>query len=588
MTTMVVPIFSSEDQDEATERFQQFITWAQPFGTAGISDLHSAPYTAQDPWFSWGTRLLPHGQKHAKTWLVRWEYFGRDREIFGRARAGKPPLILQPNALISGSFVAFSKAYLNVITLYKGIRSPSRALPVALILIEYSLRKLYRGSNNPINLNRQVILRADLELQNSSLSSTLKYDAGREIEIFAHMLQSGYHSKSLRFDGRGFRLIKDHFAYVTCQKMVRHVRVGALDMSPTTESEPRLSGETVAAVGLAYRQAMRRFGPDHRITFMAAVAAFPLTTVSMRMSDYLGLRYDCLEPDEMTKKLKISIYRPKPDLYQDLFIARKLTPIILELFEFIKDYTSEVRDAFSFYIERFGEDFESINELYVPERFRALLDKPFTPVSTIPSIWDAGTAEKHIINGTTPWTQIGLTKSVLGVDEAQDIYLPSRLGGDVKYLKLSEARRRCFEHGIVLRIPLAHDDLYISATVANGSLKPRKGETWMPALREIWSEGRNATAYFSTDSLKLCLLAKFKQQKFPHWPFTAKDRKLRLDHALLLQFDKQTKLPSTLDSKTSRWWSPRQMVASSIDNWISQYQTGPALLFSVSVRPSPS
>lgn len=241
--------------------------------------------------------------------------------------------------------MAFFKAYLNVITLYKGIRSPSKALPVALTLIEYSLRKLGQGSNNPINLNRQVILQADLVLQNSGLNGALKYDVGREIEIFAHMLQSGYHSKSLRFDGKGFRLIKDRFAYVTCQKMVRHVRVGSMDTPLITENKERLSGETVAAVGLAYRQAMKRFGPDHRITFMAAVAAFPLTTVSMRMSDYLGLRYDCLRQDELTKKLKLSIYRPKPDLYQTLFISQKLAPIVLELFEFISEFVRVRRRA---------------------------------------------------------------------------------------------------------------------------------------------------------------------------------------------------------------------------------------------------
>ncbi|MEO7885949.1 MAG: hypothetical protein ABIR76_04355 [Polaromonas sp.] len=503
---------------------------------------------------------------------------GRDREFIGRAHEGKLSNFTRPEALISGPFLPFSKAYLNVICLYKGIRSQNKTTARALAFIECALRNFNQGNNDPANLNRQVIIRADLELQKSAMSDSKKYDIGREIEIFSNMLQSGHHSKNFRFSGKGFHLIDNSFSYSTIQKQARHLRVAVVDVIGDKENETRLSGEVAASVGIAFRSAKNNFGVNHRVTFMAAVAAMPLTTVSMRMSDYLSLRHDCLQFDQDAERWMISIYRPKIDLHQKLPITQRLTPVSLELVRVIDDYTRESREAFSFYIDRFSEDFESIDELYIPERFRSSFEEPFLSLTSLQKIV-GGEGDESSIGLGTPYQGIRSVQ-VLGVDTGNDIYSPSKMARNLSFLKVYEARRRCLAIGLILPISTEYDDLFISAPTANQALNRKNPSKLKPILDQLWCDGRPATVFVPTETVKVYLLSKFKAQKFPHWPYTAKDRKLRLDHALLVLFSfKSNQLPIA-ENKDDGWWCPRQMTAPLIEHWISQYQGGAPLLFS--------
>lgn len=181
------------------------------------------------------------------------------------------------------------------------------------------MRLLNDSDNDPTNLNLRTFDRAQSLLVESQFSDGRKYDTGKELEILAGMLQQGHHSKTFRFSGKGFDLIERPFSFISripLRARARHFQLNVADLKQTPSE--RITSEEVAAVGLAYRKSLARFGPLSLPTFMAALAGLALTTVSMRVSDMLTLGRDAIYRKEgELDRPRIRLSRPKIGTSQD-------------------------------------------------------------------------------------------------------------------------------------------------------------------------------------------------------------------------------------------------------------------------------
>ena len=132
-----------------TNRFDSFVDWARPFGSAGINDIHSEEFLQCSPYFEWSSRFFAHGDKTTRSWFLKYEFLRRGRVAFSRTRANSAPTILNPNGLIGGKFLQFAKAYLNVMAYYRQSRTPLKPLVQSLSFHEKSLRSIHKENKEP-------------------------------------------------------------------------------------------------------------------------------------------------------------------------------------------------------------------------------------------------------------------------------------------------------------------------------------------------------------------------------------------------------------------------------------------------------
>jgi hypothetical protein len=207
-------VFKAEKIDSVRNRFRNFIEWAQPNGTAGINNYHQTEYDPTAPFFDWSPKIFEHSDNTKRTWLIKHECLGQGRSIFTRARKGNPPKILDRNGLFSeGEYLEFSKAYINVTSFYRNLRSEAKPVRYALIYLERALRDLNSGTVDIEKINLSAFSLAINHIEESDFSQGKKYDIGKELEIMAGMLQNGYKSKTLRFPEMGFRLLAKPFTF---------------------------------------------------------------------------------------------------------------------------------------------------------------------------------------------------------------------------------------------------------------------------------------------------------------------------------------------------------------------------------------
>jgi hypothetical protein len=363
--------FASEET--LNRRLLHFIEWAEPNGTAGINGIHANEYQREDPWFEWSTRFTNGGL--ARTPFIRSSYIGKGVRPLSREKKQDRPKVLLPDTLITnGWFLSFAKAYVNILVDRKGISTPAMVVVMALSAFEEALRRANLLTRPTLeDVSARTFEAAVQIVSEFPLTQATLYEIGKELEILAGLLQGGYHSKSLRMDGAGFGLVSRPFTFTSTISYPPKKRDRLFEM----EKGQRISTETVVAVGQAYRKSQVRFGASSIVSVMASMVAIPLTTTSMRLSDFLSLRHDSLFFDKDTNRVRIRIYRPKIKRYQSVPIPHKLKELAQELFAHGKTFGQSARAAFSFYINEFGEDFDAIDKLYIPETLVYFFSKDY-------------------------------------------------------------------------------------------------------------------------------------------------------------------------------------------------------------------
>lgn len=582
-TSANVQIFPSPSPSDGVEaRILKFIEWARPGGTAGINDYHSETYDSQIPYFDWSSKVFAHGDQNTRSWFIKQEHSGKGRSAFQRSRNEAVPKILDPNALISSeAFLAFAKAYVNVISYYRALRSPPRSTIHALCYIEKALRDLNSGDSSPANINRKILDRALAATSNSSHNDGRKYDIGKELEIFAGMIQDGYKSKTFRFQNKGFRLITAPINFSSNIPNKQRKRAITLNSEDLTQVPPRLTSEHVAAVGLAYRKSTALFGADSLANFFSSIAGFSLTTVSMRMSDILTLGRDAIyKSDNTSERWRIRVSRPKTGIHQDLPIPGKLSDLANELFQRLLSHTSGANDALKFYIEKFGSNFDSINELYIPDHLKKEFDKQYLTVSEVCAILGISlpaTGDSMFPNRFRK--EIDVFDFVVAPGDISELepHNSSRLE---RMLTISAVETFCAKMGIETRFPSGiNKDCYIGKGVA---LRHAKGPKTKCALfSNLFEEGQLAHKRIKSADLKNWLFEQFKSSRsFPHWPSIDKDKFMRVDKALLVWHELENDKVGVGENK-GRWWMPGPVKSGTINRWLSadSLSDGAPLLF---------
>jgi hypothetical protein len=576
-----IPLFCPPAVPQVSQRFDHFIEWAIPFGLASINTIHAIKFDLNAPYFDWAESLLEHGDNMARSWFLKYEYLSRGRSVFKRTRKDSQPEILDPNGLIpSGRFLKFAKAYINVICFYRNLRSWPKSLMIALPFLEKALRDQTGGDNDPVNLKHTTFERAIRLLQESNYGSSKKYDTAKELEILANMLQNGHNSKTFRFAGKGFRILKKPFAFSAGIALASSSTLSARD-SPDLDERPsgRVTSEMAAAVGLAYRKATSRYGKDDQRTFISAIAGLAFTTVSMRISDLLTLQRDAVYCDrDSNDRYRIRVGRPKIDVSQNLPISKKLGPLAYELFEVVYNYSKGAHEALSFYIEKFREKFDSINELFIPEDLHTVFSNEYLTISQTYQALRAKVPKGKLVFPK----RLKKIEPLFFIDTPDDIWSPGaqsyRLTTD--FCTILEIETAAREANFLTTFPLnLSRQLFVNKVVASKYMKGYAIKK-RSVIDLIFKNSRRGNRYIRCKDLRAELLSQFKQRSgLIHWPYTSKDSNVMLDKALLVCFETdvgRTQLPG---ENKYMWWCPSVMTASNINRWISSTECSEAILF---------
>lgn len=583
-----IPLFFEKPRN-TSDRFDAFIEWALPNGTAGITSIHASPFSMDAPYFQWPSSFCGLGVDNARSWLLKHAFLQSGRSVFSRARKDKAPEILDPQGLISpGRFLYFAKAYVNVIVLYRGLRSPPRALFIALSILERALCDQNNGKNDPDRINAVTMERAVQYIHDSDYSSGKKYDIANELEIFSGMIQSGHHTKTFRFSGRGFHLLAAPFTFSSDVPYPRRKRLSTLNSPDLEEPQtPRLTSEEVAAVGLAYAKALSLHGREDQRTFFAALLGLAFCTVSMRMSDLLTLRRDSLYRNDAAGRYRIRIGRPKIDVHQDLPIPQKLGNIANELFDVALGYSAQASEALQFYVERFPHDFDAIDKLYIPPHLAPLFEQEYlTPEETFQALMlDMPTSNSC----TFPQRLSELTIAHF-VESPGDIWNPRKksLRSRNRYISIGALVAYAQKKGYKLSLPSdAPITLFICTAHARYFLDDCTQDMCVAFAATLRSMGRPANYHIRSADLEAYLLAQFKNRsEFPHWPYTSKDSDITVAEALFVSDQPDGGRGFESAENPGAWWRPGQVSATQINRWINlSYGNSPPVLFkSLNVR----
>lgn len=569
---------SLEDQDSIDERFYKFIEWGRPGGKAGFHKYHVERYDADAPWFQYSSVVTPHSHASVRSWFVRPEYWGQ-RELYFSPRHKTEPRVLVSQALISsGAYLSFAKAYVNVYCEIRQLRSLPKATVTALCILEKSLRELNDGDTNPALLNHLCFERAGKFLLRSSLAVSAKFDIGKALEHIAALIQNGgrFKGDKSHTEFPGFRLVPVSFSYLSPVPVPK--KFGrATQKSPSEKgaAKSQLTGEEVAAVGLAYRRSLDEAGSGSIRTFMAALLGLTLTTASLRASDLQSLRRDALFEDaDQADRLRLRVFRPKLAVAQILPIPKKLNFIAREQFDLVSRYSAEARDAFVFYIAQSPKSTDGISELYIPNRLREILSNQYLSVTQVNEVLKLS-PKKYFSQ------RLKDLKKECFVEQPGDIFACSRQWG-LPVILIRDVLATCERHGAANQIPrTAKATQYVHQSVVGRWIANCPNDL-RSELQKLYRSNlaRWPTQYVLTEALKNLLLEQFKATvKFPHWPYTTKDRNVRLDDALVVYHAAGRDAHVEAGEQSASWWLPMVVPITVLNRWISGDSRYPALLF---------
>lgn len=560
-------------------RFDEFIQWAEPGGTAGFDQLHVKRYARPDPFFSFSARLLPHSHNNRRVWFIRREYLKRSAAggLFKRARGDSVPEITNRFAMIRpGRFLSFAKAYLNVYCVVRGVRSVPNPTVKALIFLEKAIRDVNDGSNDPSHMSHVAFHRAALAVQRSGMASGTCYDIGKALEHIALLVQSGGRFKGDKRSPTlpGFRLLNVSFAFRSPIKAPpKFGRRHRVIESPRDSGN--LTSEEVAAVGLAYRRALERFGHDATPTFFAALMGLSLTTASMRPSELQSLRFDALYSKNERQRLRIP--RPKIGIEQDVPVSKRLGSLASDIFEEVRRHSVEARAAFAFYIKRSPEGLSGIHTLYVPSNIKPLLKYEYLTKKQAHAI-----INPDVKTIWFPQRLSGVIRITHFVEKPGDVYGPARAWPMVKIRDVLSA---CERLPCTITLPVDVDtNKYILRSTALRLMKSgRSSEAVLKTLHILFSssKAKACEAYMPRDAVLDYLLAQFRKSRFPHWPYTSKDRSVRLDEALAVHFEAGDNAHIQAGTQRQQWWLPRLLSIQTLNTWVSGSKRHSPLLFSL-------
>lgn len=571
------PSFAFETKARTVEdRFDDFIAWAEPGGLGGFDRFHVERYKRGEPFFSYSAELMPHSHVSSRSWFVRREFErpGATRPFLS-PRGAALPQIRNPLAMIrDGRFLHFAKAYLNVYCAIRTVRGAPKATVKALIFLEKALRDLNAGDNDPTKLAHLTFQRAALSVQRSRMVESQKFDIGKALEHLAALLQAGGRFKGDKKHASfpGFKLIAVPFSFRSPVKSPPK-----FGKKRPTEDEAvdsgHLSSEEVTAVGLAYRKAADAFGKSAAPTFYAGLISLPLLTASMRASELQSLRSDALHATNGRHRLRVP--RPKIGIEQDVPISKRLGPLAAEIFEVVKDYSSEARAAFSSYIKQSPDGPSGVHTLFIPRHIKPLLKPAYLTKEQVHQIISPEVKP----GGNFPQSVKGRLPVIHFVSKFGDIYGQWSKWPMVKLRDVIEACR-----GVKITLPSdAHSSQYVSARTARRLIDGGgSSKAVILALRALFSSNKalKCTSYVARDDLIQFLLNDFKTSIFPHWPFTSKDRSVRLDSALAVLFDLGTNGHLARgELQREQWWLPRLLSVPTLNSWVSGNSTLDPRLF---------
>ncbi|MBI3346924.1 MAG: hypothetical protein HY020_06900 [Burkholderiales bacterium] len=570
-------------KSRAQSRFDEFIVWARPGGRGGFNQVHVERYEADEPFFTYSSRFIAHSHCSERSWLIKQEQDlkGGTRSFYSRAVGDEVPVVTKPEVMIPpGRFLRFAKAYLNVYTALRDLSSPSKSTVRALIYMERALRDLNGGDNDPAHICHLTFKRAALMLQRSKLVPAVKFDVGKSLEHMAKLLQAGGKFKGAKNNKLlpAFNIIKTPFVFHSPIKSPPKFGKARGDARPDSESDAalqarNLSGEEVAAVGMAYRRALDRFGPEGAPTFYAALTGLPLTTASMRASELQILRDDAIYQDGDRPRLRVP--RPKIGLEQDVPIPKKLGPLAHELFNIIKNHSAEARKALAFYIKQSPVSQEGVHTLYIPDRLKEIFKKPYL---------DAADA-RAIINPDLATD--GFPLSLNDLERTTFVKQPGDWQGNKNphpMVQVKDVIRLCRRLPVELKLPerlLPH--YFISRKDLNSYCRGYRIQDVEEAFDALFaSEKALATRPFlRRDDVIKFLLDDFKKLGFPHWPYADKGRSVRLDRALALHHRPNNDMNADPGDQLQLWWLPCLLSIQALNHWIGHKADRPPLLFAL-------
>lgn len=551
-------------------RFDEFIAWAEPGGLGGFDGSHHERYEREDPFFACGKALLPHSHFNSRSWFVKQEYLEQAApdSYYSRARGDSRPEIKNPLAMIKpGRFLSFGKAYVNVYCQIRGVRSLPKATVAALIYLEKSLRDLNKGDNDPSNISHTAFHRAALAIQRSGMVQSQCFDTGKALEHLALLIQGGGRLKGDKKHSAfpGFKLINASFSFKSPIKSPPKFGKKLENEGPHADNG-QLTSEEVASVGLAYRRALERFGPEGAPTFIAALIGLTLTTTSMRASELLSLRSDALYEAKDEARHRLRIFRPKIAIEQDVPISRKLSQLATEIFDILKHHSTDARAALAFYIKQSPDSFDGIHTLYIPAHIKPLLTPPYLTKEQAHKIINPDIACKR----SFPQCLTKIKSLVFFIDAPGDIYGTPSIHPMVR---ICDIINECQNLGTVTQVPAdANIQQYVSMKMALKLIGAnRDNKPALLTLQSLFSskKARVGASRIPRDAVVNHLLSDFKKSSFPHWPYTSKDRKIRLDEALAVHFEANR--DSNIERGTQRevWWLPRQLSIQALGQWLS-------------------
>lgn len=571
--------FSFESKAHRCEtRFDDFIAWGEPGGLGGFDQAHSERYEREDPYFVLSFALLPHSHKNARVWLVRQEYLQQATKggLFTKSRSSAAPEIKTPQAMIQpGRFLSFAKTYLNVYCEIRRVRSFPKASLRALIFLEKALRDLNSGDNDPSNLSHQAFHQAALAVQRSRMAPGPSFDVGKALEHLALLVQAGGRFKGDKIYASfpGFKLINNSFVFRSPIKAPPKFGKKRTSEDQSTDSG-HLTSEDVAAIGLAYRRAESRFGQEGVPTFFAGLMGLTLTTASMRAAELLSIRKDALYVKDGRPRMRIP--RPKIGIEQDVPISMKLESLAKEIFNIVKDHSADARSAFSFYIEQSPESLQGVHTLFIPPHVKTLIAPSFLTKE-----------QAHaIINPEVP--RITFPQRLRGLPLFHFMNKPGDVYGPGRAWRMAKIRDViCACKGLSARIVLPSDadpDQYVLMTTAQTFIiEGARSTPVLLALRALFAstKAKKCGTYMSRNDVVAYLLDEFKSSGFPHWPYTSKDRSVRLDDALAVHFAAGDNPHIEPGTQQEKWWLPKLLSIQTLNAWISGSTQSAPILFSL-------
>jgi len=578
-----LPLFLVHSELDVLDRFEKFINWGLPFGTANINNIHADTFEKELPYFEYSSRFIPHSHDSTKSFFLKQEFL-KDGLLSTTKLSTR--LLDADNFITSKNYLLFAKAYINVMIFYRNLRSKPKCISLALIYLEKALRVLNCDSNNLNQIKLITFQQALRCIQESNYSQGIKYDTGKELETLAGMLQSGHHTKTFRFSGKGFNLLDKPFSFVSdIQAKSRKKAIAVDDSEFNQRASSRISNEELAAVGLAYFKSLDIDGGISKTSFMASICGLSFTTVSMRISETLLLSRDALYSDQDNKeRTRIRLTRPKIDESQNLPIPHKLSNLAKEMFENILHFSQGAHEAFKFYLAKFPNSFSEVNELYIPLHLRDIFNKEYLSKEDV--LFVLACPDSPYYYFPSRLAKLSVHIFIKEPNDISNLVSKNFRKHNAPYIRIDEFEKASQKYKLSINMPQNIDKTkYITCVMARKYIG--KGHSHLKISHPIFSASLKPGCYIKSKDLYNFLLMQFKQSKFMHWPYTSKDKSTKLDNALLVSFLPDNTKGIGTGNEIAQWWRPEALSGQVINAWLSQYNQGPAkLFFNLNIRLS--